>query len=136
MFIHTAFFQYRGKDFFKGVPMQSVYRLKKNSQFNLTYKKGKSAVCRDLVLVYAKTGSDKLKAGFSVSKKIGKSVVRNKIKRRLKEAFKKQIPFLKQDYNYIFIARKPVAEADFKTVCGSVNYLLKKTGMFAVKKAD
>ena len=115
--------------------MQSVYRLKKNSQFNFTYKKGKSIACRNLVLVYARTNSVTLKVGFSISKKIGNSVVRNKIKRRLREAFKKHIPMLKQEYNYIFIARKPICEDDFKTISSSVNYLLKKTEMFnAVKK--
>jgi ribonuclease P protein component len=116
--------------------MQSVYRLKKNSQFEFTYKRGKSLACRDLVLVYARTNSGTLKAGFSVSKKIGKSVVRNKVKRRLREAFNKHIPNLKQNYNYVFIARKTIAEADFKSMEDSVNYLLKKAALFkeAVKK--
>lgn len=116
--------------------MQSVYRLKKNSQFNFTYKKGKSIACRNLVLVYARTGSVSLKVGFSISKKIGNSVVRNKIKRRLKETFKKHIINLKQEYNYIFIARKPICEDDFKTISGSVNYLLKKSELFNVIKKE
>lgn len=110
--------------------MKSVYRLKKDKHFNYTYKKGKSAACKNMVLVYVRTGSLKLKVGFSVSKKIGKSVIRNKVKRRLKEAFKIHIPKLKQDYNYIFIARKPITDDSFSTISGSVKYLLKKCGLF------
>lgn len=110
--------------------MKAVYRLKKNSQFAYTYKKGNYYACKNLVLVYVKTGSKTLKAGFSVSKKIGKSVERNKIKRRLKAAFARVLPFVKQDYNYIFIARKAIADDDFKKITSSVEYLLKKTSMF------
>lgn len=86
------------------------------------------------MLVYAKSNSDKLKAGFSISKKIGKSVVRNKIKRRLREAFSKHIKDLKQEYYYVFIARKAIAEDDYHKISSSVNYLLKKANLF--KTAD
>lgn len=113
--------------------MQAVYRLKKNRYFNYTYKKGKYYACKNLVLVYVKTGSEKLKAGFSVSKKIGKSVIRNKVKRRIREAFNKHIPFLKQDYNYVFIARRAITDDDYKKISSSVAYLLKKTDMFLPK---
>jgi len=110
--------------------VKSVYRLKKDRQFNYTYKRGKSIACKNMVLVYVRTGSDKLKAGFSVSKKIGNSVVRNKIKRRLREALTKHVLNMKQDYNYIFIARKSITQDDFKTVSNSLKYLLKKADMF------
>lgn len=112
--------------------MKAVYRLKKDRQFNYTYKKGKSIACKNMVLVFVRTNSLTLKAGFSVSKKIGISVVRNKVKRRLKESFTKLIPYLKQEYNYIFIARKTIVDDDFKTISGSVKYLLKKADMFII----
>lgn len=111
--------------------MKAVYRLKSEREFAHAYKKGKSVACRSLVLVYVRTGSGNLKAGFSVSKKIGKSVVRNKVKRRLREAFSRLIPRLRQDYNYVFIARKDIAAQDFTAVTDSVQYLLKKAGLFA-----
>jgi ribonuclease P protein component len=110
--------------------MKSVYRLKKDSQFNYTYRKGKSIACRNMVLVYVRTGLQTLKVGFSVSKKIGKSVVRNKVKRRMREAFARLIPDLKQEYNYVFIARKSIVEDDFAAISGSMKYLLKKANMF------
>jgi ribonuclease P protein component len=110
--------------------VKAVYRLKSSREFAHTYRNGKSAACKSLVLVYVRTGSDRLKAGFSVSKKIGKSVVRNKVKRRLREAFSKLIPQLRQDYYYVFIARKGIVEDDYKAIADSVSYLLKKANLF------
>jgi ribonuclease P protein component len=83
-----------------------------------------------LVLVYAGTSAGKIQAGFSISKKIGKSVVRNKIKRRLKEAFRAEIPKMKTGYNFVFVARKPAAECGFAELKGSLCYLLKKAGLY------
>lgn len=65
-----------------------------------------------LVLYYSPTRSG-LKVGFSVSKKVGKSVVRNKTKRRLKEAFRKHIPQIRQGFNYLIVAKPALAECDF-----------------------
>lgn len=109
--------------------MKAIYRLKRGREFAYAYKRGKSVACRNLVLVYVRTGSGTLKAGFSVSKKVGKSVVRNKVKRRLREAFSKLLPLLRQDYNYVFIARKGIAEDDYKSIAGSVEYLLRKANL-------
>ena len=62
-------------------------RLKKNRHFKYIYKHGETKVLNKLSLVYIKTKFKTYKVGFSVSKKVGKSVVRNKIKRRLRECF-------------------------------------------------
>lgn len=110
--------------------MQPQYRLKKNKQFNYVYKTGKSMACKNLILIYTKNNSGKLKCGFSVSKKIGKSVVRNRVKRRIRESFRLIIDGADPNYNYIFIARPQAALDDYKTISNSVKYLLKKTGCF------
>ena len=60
-------------------------RLKKNKHFNYIYKNGTSIKLGVLSLVYTKTKFKPFKVGFSVNNKIGKAVVRNKVKRRLKE---------------------------------------------------
>ena len=63
-------------------------RLKKNKHFNYIYKKGNTEFEKHINLCFLKTKFKPFKVGFSVSNKIGKSNVRNKVKRRLRESFK------------------------------------------------
>ena len=63
-------------------------RLKKDSDFKRVYNKGKSYGCKNLVLYYLPNGTDEFRVGFSISKKVGKAVVRNRIRRYLKESLK------------------------------------------------
>ena len=108
--------------------MQKVYRLSKSSAFNYIYRKGQSYACKHLVLLFAPTKFS-LKVGFSVSKKIGKSVVRNKTKRRLKEAFRSLIEYVDKGHNYVIVARSASAEADYHALRASLIYVLTKTGL-------
>ena len=72
--------------------MERRYRLQKNKAFQYVYHRGRSAACRDLVMLVAKGRG--MKVGFSVSKKVGNAVTRNKVKRRLRECFR---PYLGAD---------------------------------------
>ncbi|MFP4199016.1 MAG: ribonuclease P protein component, partial [Halanaerobium sp.] len=65
--------------------------------------------------------------GLSVSKKIGNAVVRNKLKRRLREIirdFEKEYEF--KGYDIIFIARNPVVNLDFQHLKKDVKKLYKR----------
>lgn len=61
-------------------------RLKKQSDFQRLFQKGKRAYAPSLMMVY--TPSDKLTMGISIGKKHGKAVQRNRIKRLVREAFR------------------------------------------------
>ena len=108
--------------------MQKIFRLRKNYEFERVYKKGKSSACKSLILIYlsAKNG---LKAGFSVSKKIGKAVVRNKVKRLMRENFRLLIPEIEQNYHYVLIARSGIENLNYNEIGRDIKYLLKKAGL-------
>ena len=106
--------------------MERRYRLQKNRAFQYVYRKGHSAACRDLVLLTAP--GRELKVGFSVSKKVGNAVTRNKVKRRLRECFRPFLGDVKTGL-YVIVARPSAAEAAFDTLRKDVRYLLKKQGV-------
>ena len=88
--------------------LKKQYRLRKRFDFKRTYQWGKTVKNKYFVLYYAPNKTGNCQIGFSVSKKIGKAVVRNKVKRRLREACRPLIPLFAPGYNYIIIARYPI----------------------------
>ena len=102
--------------------------LKKNKEFKKVYENGKSYATRNLVIYclnYEK--GKKNRYGLSVSTKIGNAVVRNRLKRRLREIireFEKEKEF--KGYDIIFIARKPVAQIDYQHLKRDVKKLYQK----------
>lgn len=101
-------------------------RLKKNWEFKRVYRKGRTVVSRNIVLYYCPNGLDNNRIGFSISKKVGKSVVRNRIRRVYREAFKVVDKFLKQGNDFILIARKPAVDVSFNQACKELYNLCRK----------
>ena len=101
------------------------YRLKKEKDFNLVFKKGKRLFSASLTLVYF--ASQETKAGFCVSKKHGKSVKRNYIKRILRESFRSFLPNIGQNFFFVFIP-KVKDEYSYAQFTRDMEYLFKKGG--------
>ena len=106
----------------------SRYRLRSNRSFDAVYKRGHSASDERLVVTYLPSKYPVLKVGFVVGKKVGKAVVRNKVKRRLREAFRLLIPRLDGATSYVIVARAAAAKADYHTLASSLQGLLAKQG--------
>lgn len=108
--------------------MQSRYRLKKNYQYKYVYSHAESVADKNFVLLYCKSNNKQTKAGFSVSKKYGHAVQRNRIRRQMKAAVSQFMPNVADGYNVIFIPRRS-GEYLFCDVIKSVEYLLNKAGL-------
>ena len=107
--------------------MQRQYRIRKKGQFLYIFRKGRSTGCREMSLAYVRAG--RMQAGFSVSKKVGNAVVRNRVKRRMRECFRLQMHTLKNGY-YVFTARPEAAKADYHRLEKAMNGLLLRQGLY------
>lgn len=90
--------------------------LRNTRQFNQVYKKGKSIVNRHVVMYYKKNQLGYNQVGFSVSKKVGKAVVRNRVKRLMKESFRLNEEKLIQGYDIVFVARVRCKDSSYKEI--------------------
>ena len=70
-----------------------------------------------------------IKVGFSASKKVGNSVKRHRAVRLLREAVRPLLPRMKENHNYIFVAKDVLLEKSFDEIKKTVESLLKKAGL-------
>jgi len=107
-------------------------RLRKNADFRLIYKRGRENVHPMAVLyLMRRVGPDAEKVGrrigFVVSKKQGDAVVRNRIKRRLREAVRLRLPELRPGaYDLVFVARGRLKTALWPEIQETVALLLQR----------
>lgn len=67
--------------------MKHTVSLKLNHVFQRLYRKGNSAVSPNLALYVRRNGRNESRLGLTVSTKVGKAVVRNRTRRRLREVY-------------------------------------------------
>ncbi|MCL5264869.1 MAG: ribonuclease P protein component [Chloroflexi bacterium] len=109
--------------------MQKQYRLRKEVEFKQVRGKGRSWA-HPLIVLYALPNSLSVtRVGFSVSKRIGKAVRRNRARRLIREAVRLRHSDVKQGWDLLFIARKPIVDADFEQVRAAVDHLLRRAGL-------
>lgn len=93
--------------------MKSTTTVKKNYEFRRMYAKGKSGVSSCLVVYYRKNRLGHNRLGVTVSTKLGHAVVRNRVRRRIREIFRLSQGKMKQGYDCIVVARTRAAHADY-----------------------
>lgn len=110
--------------------------LKKNDDFKKVYSEGISAADRYLVIYVRENELGINRLGVSVSKKVGNSVVRHRIKRLVKEAYRLNEEYFKNIFegkDIVFIARTGAKDCTYFTIESAIRHLAKKV-MSKVKR--
>lgn len=91
--------------------MRKCFRLRKRLDFSKVYGTGRSAAGRLLVVYSLPIDTGELRIGFSAGKKMGTAVVRNRVKRRLKEVVRRRLGELQRGHYLVVIARSGAIKA-------------------------
>lgn len=105
--------------------------IKKNAEFRKVYRRGKSFSNKLLVLYLYRNNLNKeiSRIGISVSKKVGKSVVRSRVKRLISESYRLNNHKFKIGYDFVIIARTACNNREYKEVNNSLLDLFNKAGL-------
>ncbi|GAB7388495.1 ribonuclease P protein component [Bacillaceae bacterium] len=110
--------------------MRRENRLKKNEDFQKIFRYGKSTANRQFVIYLLEGKEEGFRAGISVSKKIGKAVVRNRVKRLVREAIRAKEDRIRPRVDFVVIARTPVADMDYEELSKCLYHAMGKAKLF------
>ena len=107
--------------------MQRRQRLTGSKRFSQIHIRGSSAANRLLVIRYLTNGSSCSRFGFLVSKRVGNAAVRNKVKRRLREAVR--LNPVKAGWDALFIVRRGAGSAKYQDLKDATDNLLQRANL-------
>lgn len=107
--------------------MRGAQYLTKPEQFAAVYNQGKSWANKLIVIKTLPNGLTSTRYGISVSSRVGGAVVRNRIKRRLREILKHYS--LQAGWDIVIIVRPTVITAKYDALWDSVHKLMARAGL-------
>lgn len=113
--------------------MKKTVSLKENHLFRRVYHRGKTAADSRLALYIRRNGQKGSRLGFTVSTKLGHAVVRNRVRRRLREIYRLNEDRLTAGWDIVVVARVRAASSDYHQLERS---FLKLADKLALLKKD
>ena len=103
--------------------------LKKSRDFSRVYREGKSKSNALMVLYACPNGTDRNRLGIVVSKKVGNSVVRHRLKRLVRENYRLNEGCYSRGSDLVVVMRRGSDRADFYAIEASLNQLSRNLGL-------
>jgi len=107
--------------------MRGEQWLKKPRQYALVHGEGRAWVSSSVVMKVLPNGLTWSRYGFSISRRVGGAVVRNRLKRLLREILR--VTPLEVGWDIVFVVRPPAASADYASLQESVRSLLLRASL-------
>jgi ribonuclease P protein component len=89
-----------------------------------------------LIARFRRTDLDTTRFGFSIGRKLGGAVVRNRTRRRLREALRVMAPSFQPGWDVLIIARPALVEADHGALVGALRRLLERGGVLGGSRSS
>ncbi len=105
---------------------EALVRLRKNWEFKRVYRMGRKLSAKNSSMYYHKNGLEVNRFGFSISKKVGNSVCRHRIRRLYIESLRRMQKNVKKGYDFVVVARKSASYMDYTGCKNEMEYLIKK----------
>jgi ribonuclease P protein component len=82
-----------------------------------------------LAMRFRRTDGESARFGLATGRKLGTAVVRNRVRRRIREALRAMAPSFQPGWDVLIIARPALIEADHQTLVGALRRLLQRGGV-------
>ena len=111
-------------------------RLRQKKDFKRVYQRGKSLSMPYFVLYWHKSYQSEARIGFSISKKIGKAVARNRLKRQCRAIIKDHLANFAPKYDYILVLRQAAAKSDYNALSGQLVQAMQRQAKISQSKPE
>ncbi len=114
--------------------MRRKLRLRGRKAFNAVFQQGRLWANDLLILRAVANGLEHNRYGFIISKRLGKAVLRNKVRRRLREGLR-TLP-ARPGWDIVVSARGAAAQADYHALRRAIASLLARAGILAADQEE
>ena len=101
-------------------------RIRKRSDYQAIYQRGARVHSRSFIVIVNRNHQGRTRLGITVSKKVGNSVKRNRIKRLVREFFRLNRERLPLSTDIVVIARKNISLLNYQAVCAELEVVCEK----------
>lgn len=116
--------------------MPKSERLRKNSEFAAVFERGRSFPGKKVVVYLLENGLPFNRVGVAVSRKLGGAVVRNRLKRVMKEAYRANEAGLRKGLDLVLVPRSRAKTASFQEVKAELFEVFSECGALAKDARD